>query len=167
MRKHLLLLFSLLMIVSCNESKKRIDKKLEKNIQNPIISKTHESNILLTSKNTDTLVIRSKCALVYEPTEKNIEKRKKEVGEEDFYVGADDFLFYIYESTEFLKSKNVSIVTTEKDKILKFVSNNGRVVIKNLNSEKEMFGIYLFDPRKEPQKIDITATSEEFESFIK
>ncbi len=155
------------MIVSCNESKKRIDKKLEKNIQNPIISKIHESNILLMSKNADTLVIRSKCALVYEPTEKNIEKRKKEVGEEDFYVGADDFLYYINESTEFLKSKNVTIVTTENDKILKFILNDGSIVVKNLDLEKEMFGIYLFDPRKEPQKIDITATREEFESFIK
>ncbi|MFC5684634.1 hypothetical protein ACYE2N_00085 [Flavobacterium sp. MAHUQ-51] len=167
MRKHLLLLLSLLMIVSCNESKKRIDKKSEKNIQNPIISKIHKSNILLMSKNTDTLVIRSKCALVYEPTEKNIEKRKKEVGEEDFYVGADDFLYYINESTEFLKSKNVTIVTTENDKILKFILNDGSIVVKNLDLEKEMFGIFLFDSKKEPQKIDITATEEEYETYMK
>ncbi|WP_278035738.1 hypothetical protein [Flavobacterium nitratireducens] len=93
MRKHLLLLLSLLMIVSCNESKKRIDKKLEKNIQNPIISKIHESNILLMSKNADTLVIRSKCALVYEPTEKNIEKRKKKLEKKIFMLGL--MIFYI------------------------------------------------------------------------
>ncbi|WP_155960759.1 hypothetical protein [Flavobacterium daejeonense] len=37
----------------------------------------------------------------------------------------------------------------------------------NPDLEKEMFGIYLFDPNQNLKKIDITTTSEEFESYMK
>ncbi len=167
MKKYILSLFCLLVIISCNENKKEVEKNFASDIQNSIATKSIESKVLLANMNKDTLVINSKCALVYEPTEKNIEKRKKEVGEEDFYVGADDFLYYINESTEFLKSKNVTIVTTENDKKLKFILNDGSVVIKNLDLEKDIFGIYLFDTKSEPKKIDIVSTKEEYETYMK
>lgn len=167
MKKYILLLLGLFIMISCNENKK---KDLEKsNIvgKKIIVSKKLTTNNLLSKVSNDTIIIESKCAVIYEPTEKYIEKSKKDVGEENFYVGADDFLFYISEANEYLESKKIKIITTENDKILKFISNNKRVAIVKPDLEKELFGIYLFDPKQDPKKINITAISDEFESYMK
>ena len=167
MKKYSLLLFGLLILVSCHENKKNATKQLEIKIQNPIVSKTNESNLPLLNNSTDTLVIKSKCAIIYEPTENYINKSKKEVGEENFYISVDDALFYISASTEYLNSKKIKIVNTENDKILKFISINKSISFINLNLEKEMFGIYFFDPNQNPKKIDITNITGEFEFYMK
>lgn len=167
MKKYILLSLGFFIIISCNENKKKdtekskiVDKKL-------IVSKKKKVNDLLSKVINDTVIIESKCAVIYEPTEKYIEKSKKNADEENFYVGADDFLFYISEANEYLESKNIKIVTTENDKILKFISNNKIVTIINPDLDKEMFGVYLFDPKQHPKKINITAISDEFESYMK
>lgn len=166
MKKYILLSLGFFIIISCNENKKKDLEKskiLDKKI---IVSKKKKANDLLSKIINDTVIIESKCAVIYEPTQKYIEKSKKNIGEENFYVGADDFLFYISETNEYLESKNIKIVTTENDKILKFISNDKRVTIIKTDLEKEMFGIYLFDPKQTPKKINITAISDEFESYM-
>lgn len=166
MKKYTLVLFSLLIIVSCNENKKKVVEK--SNIVKSIaVSKFNSSNSLISKVTSDTLIIKSKCAIIYQPTEKNIEKRKKEIGKEKFYVGADDFLFYLNESNEYLESKEIKIITTENDKILKFISSNKNVTIINLDLEKDVVGIYFFNPQQAPKKINIMAISDEFESYMK
>lgn len=167
MKKYTLLFLGFIMIISCNENGKQYlePSKIENN--KPMIITKTDTNDLLSKVNSDTLIIKGKCAVIYEPTEEYIDKSKKEVGEDNFYIGTDDALFYISESTEYLNSKGIKIVNTKNDKILKFISNNKSVTLKQLNLEKEMFGIYLFDPNQKPKKINIVNVSSEFESYMK
>ena len=167
MKKYILILFSFYSFISCNEKIKEVEEKSNSINQNLIVSKNKISENLSSTLNDDTLTINSKCAVIYSPTEKSIEKSKKDVDEENFYVGADDFLFYISKSSEYLESKNIKIVTTENDKILKFISENKITTLINLDLEKELFVVYLFDPKQHPKKINITAISDEFESYMK
>ena len=41
------------------------------------------------------------------------------------------------------------------------------VTIIKLDLEKEIGGIYLFDPKQKPKKVDITAIAEEFKEYTK
>ncbi|SHH06835.1 hypothetical protein SAMN05443549_1151 [Flavobacterium fluvii] len=76
MKVNTLLILIIVFFISC-------DKKEKKSLEN-----TTSENIQISKKVTDTLIIKSKCAVIFEPTEISIDKRKKEVGEEDFYIGA-------------------------------------------------------------------------------
>jgi hypothetical protein len=155
MKVNTVLILILILFVSCDKKEKiSVEKKLSENIQ---ISK-------ITS---DTLIIKSKSAIIFEPTDSIIDKRKKEVGEEDFYIGADDYLFYLNESNKFLEKQEIKIVQTKTNKILKFISDDKSETIIELNLEEEIWGIYLFDPKLKPKKIDMTATEEEFKAYTK
>ena len=167
MRRFLLLLLGLFIMISCNENKKKDIKKSNVVNRKIIISKDKKSKDLLSAVNSDTLVINYKCAVIYDPTEKSIQRSKKDVNEENFDIGLDDVLFYISESTEYLESKKIKVITTENNKILKFNSNDKNMAIINLDLEKEMFGIYLFDPKQKPKKVNIIDISDEFESYMK
>lgn len=167
MKKYILILFSFYSFISCNQKIKEVEEKSNIINKDLIVSKNKISGNSQPTLNSDTLFIKSKCAVIYSPTEKSIEKRKNDVDEENFYVGVDDALFYINESEEYLQSKKIKIVRTENNKILKFISNNKSVTLINLDLEKELFGIYLFDPKQKPRKVRITNVSDEFETFMK
>ena len=135
MNKVGVVLFALLALFSCIEKQSKNTEKLKikPNIEN------------------DTIVIKEKTAIMYEPTDKAIEKWKKEVGEEDFYIGADDYLFYLNESYKYLESKHLKILKTKNNKTLEFVSANETKTIIQLNNESEIWGIYFFDPKQKPK----------------
>jgi len=116
--------------------------------------------------NTDTITIKNTTAISFMPTDNAIEKQKKEIGKEAFYVGADDYLYYMNETDKYLKSKKINIVTIKNNKILKFVSANKTVTIINLKNESEIWGIYLFDPKQKPKKVDLTAIEEEYKEYF-
>jgi hypothetical protein len=78
-------------------------KKAKKSVENK-----PSENILISKYIIGTLI--SKSAVIVEPSESNIEKRKKEVGEENFCIGADDYLFYHNESINFLDKQEIKIV---------------------------------------------------------
>jgi hypothetical protein len=80
-------------------------KKAKKSVENK-----PSENIRISKYIIDTLIIKSKSAVIVEPSESNIEKRKKEVGEENFCIGADDYLFYHNESINFLDKQEIKIV---------------------------------------------------------
>lgn len=160
MKTNRLIAIILLILISCAKKEKNtIEIKTT-------VNKTSEP-IQVPSKTTDTLIINNKSAVIFEPTENSINKRKKEIGEEVFYIGADDYLFYLDQSITFLEKQEINIVQTKNNRILKFISKDKSETIINLNSEEEIWGIYLFDPKWKPKKIDMTATEEEFKEYLK
>lgn len=160
MKTNRLIAIILLILISCaKKEKSTIEIKTT-------VNKTSEP-IQVSSKTTDTLIINNKSAVIFEPTENSINKRKKEIGEEVFYIGADDYLFYLDQSITFLEKQEINIVQTKNNRILKFISEDKSETIINLNSEEQIWGIYLFDPKWKPKKIDMTATEEEFKEYLK
>lgn len=54
---------------------------------------------------------------------------------------------------------------TKSDKVLKFISTDKSVTIIKLDLEKEIWGIYLFDPKQKPKKVDMKAIAEEYKEY--
>lgn len=166
-----LITFIVLSFISCNEKDKKSLK--ESNNQNSIQKKIELLNVkmskskILVKSNNDTLVIENRSAVIYEPTDIRINKLKKEGGEEDFYTAADDYLFYLNQSNKYLESKKIKIVMTKSNKVLKFISIDKSVTIIKLDLESEIWGIYLFDPKQKPKKIDMMDITEEYKEYTK
>ena len=160
---------ALFTLISCNQMVNNKEENLntkttisEKKVENKKIGNTE------TSKNKiDTIVIKNQTAIIIEPTDKQIEKRKKEVGEEDFYIGADDYMWYLNESTETFRKNKLNVLNIKNSKTIKFEMENGNNAILELNGEDELWQIYLFDPKLKPKKIDMTDSENEYKTYFK
>jgi hypothetical protein len=116
--------------------------------------------------NLDTLTITKRSSVFYSPDSIQISKRKKEIGEETFYAGADDYLYYMHTSYDFLDSIKLPIFESKEKKYLKFVGNDKIEYIIKLDTLPELWGVYLFDPRKRPKIADMTNISDEVKNYF-
>jgi hypothetical protein len=169
MKNYKLISLALLTLISCNQKVNNSEENLNsvttipgKKVGNKKIENTE------TNKNKiDTIIIKNQIAIIIEPTDKQIEKRKKAVGEEDFYIGADDYMFYLNESTETFRKNKLQVLNIKNGKIIKFEMKNGNNAILELNQEEELWQIYLFDPKLKPKKIDMTDSENEYKTYFK
>ena len=163
------ILFALFALISCNQKENHREENLKetKTISNKKIENRKVENTETTKNVIDTITVKSEFAIIIEPTEKQIEKRKKEVGEEDFYIGADDYMFYINESTNTFNKNKLKVLYIKNDKIINFEFENGNNAILELNDENELWQIYLFDPKLKPKKIDMTDSENEYKNYFK
>ena len=120
----------------------------------------------LTVDNSDTLVIDRKAAVFYSPDTTQIERRKKEVGEDNFYAGADDYLNYMQTSQDFLDSVNLPIVDAKDNKYLKFIRFDKVQNVVKMDTLPELWGIYLFNPSKKEKLVDMTMIDEEYKNYF-
>lgn len=115
--------------------------------------------------NSDTLIIDKKSAVLYAPDSLQIEKQKA-ISEQDFYTVADDNLYYMHGAREFLDSIKVTILDARDKRFLKFISSDKTQQIIKLDTLKELWGIYLFDPAKKPKQADILSITEEYNNYF-
>lgn len=160
---------ALFTLISCNQMVNNKEENLntettisEKKVENKKIGNTETSKDKI-----DTIVIKNQTAIIIEPTDKQIEKRKKVVGEEDFYIGADDYMFYLNESNETFRKNKLKVLNIKSGKIIKFEMETGNNAILELNDEDELWQIYLFDPKLKPKKIDMTDSENEYKNYFK
>ncbi|MDD5150735.1 MAG: hypothetical protein PHC28_09730 [Flavobacterium sp.] len=160
---------ALFTLISCNQMVNNKEENLntettilEKKVENKKIGNTETSKDKI-----DTIVIKNQTAIIIEPTDKQIEKRKKAVGEEDFYIGVDDYMFYLNESTETFRKNKLKVLNIKSGKIIKFEMETGNNAILELNDEDELWQIYLFDPKLKPKKIDMTDSENEYKNYFK
>lgn len=169
MKNYKLITLALFILVFCNQKVNHIEENL--NSVTTISEKKNEikkTEHIETSKNKiDTIIIKNQIAIIIEPTEKQIEKRKKEVGEEDFYIGADDYMFYLNESIESFRKNKLKVLNVKNGNIIMFEMETGNNAILKLNDEKELWQIYFFDPKLRPKKIDITDSENEYKNYFK
>ena len=163
------ILFALFALISCNKKENHSKENLKsaKTISNKKIENRKVGHTKTTNNGTDTITVKSQFAIFIEPTEKQIEKRKKEIGEEDFYIGADDYMWYISESTETFNKHKLKVLNIKNDKIINFKLENGNNVILKLTDKDELWQIYLFDPKLKPKKIDMTDSENEYKNYFK
>ena len=169
MKNYKLVFLAIFTLISCTQIVNQKEDNLnsvttisEKKVANK------KTDIAEISKNRiDTIVIKNQTAIIIEPTDKQIEKRKKEVGEEDFYIGADDYMWYLNESTETFRKNKLNVLNIKNGKIIKFEMENGNNAILELSGEEELWQIYLFDPKLKPKKIDMTDSENEYKTYFK
>ena len=109
--------------------------------------------------------MRTKCAVVYSPDSTKIEELRSTNSEEDFYTIADDNLYYMSGATEYLEKKSIKLFYTEK-RILEFYKTNHNRVVINLDSINPLWGVYLFDPSKDPLNADIMVIDPDFKRYF-
>lgn len=171
MKKIIQILLILFTLISCNKKEKqnienlKIDQNVLKENNETKIAKKAQNQIY-TKKESDTVTIENQIAVIFEPTDKSIEKRKREIDEEDFYIGADDYMWYLNESNKFFEKQKIKVLNVKNDKILKFVGENRNITLIKLENEKELWGIYLFDLKQKPKRINMTDTEMELKEYF-
>lgn len=143
----------LILLASCNNQK--ANKELP-NVK-PILS---------TNINTDTLFVRGRAAIFYEPDSLRIERRKKEIGDQDFNTGAGDYLYYMHLSQEFIDSVKLPILTNKNKKFIKFISNDSSKQLVIIDTLPELWGVYFFEPSKKSKQVDIVSIAQEYSNYF-
>lgn len=115
----------------------------------------------------DTLIIDRRSAVFYQATDAQIAKRKREIGEDTFYIGADDYLFSMHESYDFLETKKLPLIDAGDKRYVKFICSDKSVTMVFLDTLPDLWGFYLFDPRKKPLFADIAMMEEEYAKYYK
>jgi hypothetical protein len=170
---HTLKLIALLSLTlaSCAESSQQ-DNTFIKTSQGDTTFQTDTTRKALTasatnSSNSDTLIVDRPAAVFIEPDSLQIEKRKKQVGEEDFYTGADDYLFYMSTAHEFLDSVKLTTFSAKDKRFIKFINSDKTHQVIRLDKLDELWSVYFFDPTKKAKQVDMTTIDEEYRSYFR
>ena len=172
MYKALSFFAAVLFIMSCNEAPKKEEIKLEgpqvttpvdslvKNIHSAPVNDSVTANyediikldnyIVTSAPDKEITTISKKCALIIYPTEKQAEKFKNEMGEEDFSTAADDYAFY---QSQFLDAADKYKI--EKPNIdtryIKFVGNSKTILFDRCAKVSAGWMVILFRPDSLPR----------------
>lgn len=115
----------------------------------------------------DTLTISTRCAVMFEPDSLQIEKRMQEAGEENFRAGADDYLYYMNLSAEYLEKQGLPVTDAKSSKYLRFVLADKSIKLIKTDTLPGLWGFYLFDPTMQPHYADILAMEDEYQAYYK
>jgi hypothetical protein len=112
-----------------------------------------------------TLVIKSRCAIIFGPDSDKI-KKNKIANEEAFYTAADDAMFYTSQAQEFLKTKDIRIVQTDS-RIMNFYFNNQMIAHIDLNKQPNLWGTILFNGTDSPAIGNLIDIESDFNKVMK
>jgi hypothetical protein len=68
---------------------------------------------------------------------------------------------------EYLEKEGLPVLDAKNKMYLKFVLADNQVQIIKLDSLKELWGVYLFDPKKQAYAVDMTIIEDEYKSYYK
>ena len=167
----LLLLYGLT-LSSCATNDKKQEAKTE--IQNSLADTTKtvdtgqkHSGVKTLAVDTNILTIDTKAAVFFQPDSLQMEKRMKEAGEENFRAGADDYIYYINTSADYLEKHGLLVIDAKARRFLKFVTADKKVQLIKLDTLPDLWGLYLFDPRKKPYYADIIEIEDDYKNYFK
>lgn len=114
----------------------------------------------------DTLIIDRKAAVFFEPDSLQIEKRKAAIGEDNFFIGVEDYAYYLSMSHDYLDSARLRLLDARGKRFLKFIGNQPPNQIIRLDTVPELWGIYFFEPAKKAKRINMTMIEEEYRGYF-
>lgn len=115
---------------------------------------------------TDTLTIALKSAVLFQPDSSQLKKRIEATGENEFRQGADDYAFYMHLSIDFLEKQRLPIVDAKGKRYLCFIRADGKSKIIKTDSLQDLWGIFLFDPGKDPHYADIIEFEDDYNRYF-
>ena len=114
----------------------------------------------------DTVYINTRCAVMVSPDSQLLEKRKKELGEEMFQTGYDDYAYYMNQCYGFFEKHHLPIIETRGSKYISFSGNKvGRAVVRT-DTLEDLYNIYLFDPSGAPYLADMIMIDDEYAHYF-
>jgi hypothetical protein len=115
----------------------------------------------------DTMLVDKKCVVFFQPDSALIELHMKKSKEEDFRAGADDYMYYINESWQYLDKKGIKILDAKDKKYLGFISVDKKMQLVKLDTLPDLWGLYFFDPAKQPHYADIMDIESDYDNYYK
>jgi hypothetical protein len=88
------------------------------------------------------------CAVLYGPTDAKIERMKR-AGEDNFYIVADDAMYYSAQTRDYLQKRRLKVLDTAAPQ-LRFRTATGTVYRVDLRSDTFAWGVLLFDGQHQP-----------------
>lgn len=119
------------------------------------------------TNNSDTLIVNTKAAVFFFQDSTQIELRKKNTNEEEFYIGADDAMYYLSVAREFVDSAKLNKIELTHEKFIKFIEQNKTQTLIKIDTLKALCGVYFFEPSKKPYQINLTIPEEEYKTYYK
>jgi short-subunit dehydrogenase len=121
----------------------------------------------VSTNNADTLIVNTKAAIFFFQDSTQIELRKKNINVEDFYVGADDAMYYLSVAREFVDSVKLNKIEPTQEKFIKFIDSNKIQTLIKIDTLKALCGVYFFEPSKQPYLINLTMPEEEYKNYFR
>ncbi|MBL4675747.1 MAG: hypothetical protein JKY70_06025 [Mucilaginibacter sp.] len=146
---------------SCTPSK--VNKKLTDT------GETKSAMINLASKkiNNDTLFVDAKCVVRLNLDTIQLDKLRKKYGDEGFYTGADDNVYYSSVVDSVITAKQLLRVVNKQEKFVKFVNNGKAVKVVKIDTLSQPSNFYFFEPGKSVYAPDITMIEDEYKNYFK
>lgn len=155
---------SLVLFTSCDQKNDKMIERKEKNDTSKTKSASETADKPVSTS--DTLIVDETCAVIVSADSLQIEKRKKKLGQ-DFYVGADDYAFYLNETQIFLDSIKLKTIDCNGKKFLKFIYADKHQELIKLTNLDELWKVYFFDPTRKSKSVDMTMIDEEYKNYFK
>jgi hypothetical protein len=152
-----ILIFQMLFIIACRDHQNNTHSQSSL----PVKKKVGRPRLY-----SDTLTVDKRAAVFYDPDTMQIEKRKKQIGEQDFQTGLDDYAYYINESITFLEQNHLQVLRTDDKNFIRFVRDNGDVRLIKKDTLPDLWGIFLFDPGKDVYQADILDMEKEYHTYF-
>jgi len=150
------LIFPGLFICSCeaNDQKPKEETPQTETLQQP-------SAVISYS---DTLFISTKSAVFFQPDSSIIAKR---IEEDDFRAGADDYIYYINESADYLEKQGLHVINAKGRKYLKFIWGSQSTQLVKLDTLPDLWGMFLFDAKQPPLYAEIVEIENDYKRYFK
>jgi hypothetical protein len=177
--KQIVYIIAGLILISCQTHDKKIIKFKPDSIEIKVMgkfdsidyelkqSKTLDNYIVNSKKiTTDFLLITDDCGVFISPDSSEIKKMKEEYGEDDFYIVADDNIYYDNQASIFLDSLKIkSIYPIER--YLKFIVDSDTISIDTKSKYKRGWLSILYSFNKKPEIINSIDIEFEYSKYKK
>jgi hypothetical protein len=117
-------------------------------------------------ENEDTLIITTKCVVRVNLDTIQLDKLREKYGDETFYTGADDNVYYSYIADSVLKVKDMPVIVNKQQKYLKFVRDNGSATLVKIDTLPQPSNYYFFEPGKSSYQPDITDIEAQYQRYF-
>ncbi|GAB1858682.1 hypothetical protein MHTCC0001_35220 [Flavobacteriaceae bacterium MHTCC 0001] len=151
-----------------NDLKDSLDNKpIEKDWKKLNLVRIEKENIIVSKSQIDTSDVYNadnQSVIFISPNEKEINKMKKKLGEDDFYTVVDDINYYSSQAYDFLESRTMKSYHTDK-RFVRFTMKNGDTVYVDTEKVESKWTVILCDGYDKPYSSDIIDLHLNFEEL--
>ena len=153
-------------LLACTSKKESSKKELPNSNKPDSISTAYQKP---SSSSNDTLVINSTAAVFYNPDSLQLHRIKDLMKKEQYETEVHN-CFYLMRNARMVLKKywpQIHIIETSQDRFLLFIKSDKTSSCVDLNTKRDMCGIFLFNGKKEPELIDMMNVDTALEFYFK
>jgi hypothetical protein len=156
--KSLSLLVLAMFTIGCTQPTRKVAPK-------KVAAKEISTSRVQKKENKDTLIVTAKCAVRINLDTGQLDKLRKKYGDEAFYTGADDGVYYSSIADSLIHAKHLPLIANKQQKYLKFVQDNGAITMVKIDTLPQASNYYFFEPAKTPYEPDLLDIEEEYQKY--